>query len=360
MTLTFSAEWSDAGHRDIRARSRVLIQDLARPLLDLTALAQRPARALKLAMIMGMGAVHWRSALPLLIAPQGGALQRLVRDRPELWGSVMIPYLSRAWSVKTRFARIVDHCRTIERLGPDFDMAQDAEVEILDLSQLGSGYRVVLDQTRWMLRDGQLVLNLMHGDERLFSMAFCLSSSSGRTIAYVGALQGRQEEGVLDTYREFTKLAHGLRPRDFTIDVFRLLCQAIGVTQILAVSDKTRTAGVARISTKAQFEKVKLSYDEAWREKGGVLGQDGFFELPVAPARRSEAEMGKKRAMYRKRYDMLDLIQAALADRLAPHVADLPGHGPGGRRRRGAIRLGPRPRPGGLAAFSPRAPIHGR
>jgi uncharacterized protein VirK/YbjX len=326
MTMTFSADWCETGRSGPAFKPGPnALQDLFRgwsiPKLDIQRLSGKTIRAQKLALVAGMGALHWRCVWPLLTAPKASALHRLIQARPEIWGSVMIPYLSRSWSVKTRFERIVDHCQTIERLGSDFDMGAEDEVQILDLSAVGPGYRVVLDQTRWMLRDGQLVLNLMQGSERLFSIAFCLSTATGQTLAYIGALQGRQEEGVLDTYREFTKLAHGMRPRDFTIDVFRMLCQAIGVTQILAVSDKTRTAGVARISSKEHFEKVKLCYDEAWRERGGAPRGDDFFDLPVIPARRAEAEMGKKRAMYRKRYEMLDLIQAALFARLAPGSA---------------------------------------
>ncbi|MES9851382.1 MAG: DUF535 family protein [Candidatus Thiodiazotropha sp. L084R] len=53
-----------------------------------------------------------------------------------------------------------------------------------------------------------------------------------------------------------------------------------------------------------------LNYDEVWSDRGGVYCNAGFYELPVNPDRRSiESIISKKRSMYKKRYELLNLIE---------------------------------------------------
>jgi len=43
----------------------------------------------------------------------------------------------------------------------------------------------------------------------------------------------------------------------------------------------------------------KLSFDEVWRERGGVLDEDGFYRLDPSPSRRSiESIVRKRRGRY--------------------------------------------------------------
>jgi len=56
---------------------------------------------------------------------------------------------------------------------------------------------------------------------------------------------------------------------------------------------------------------ARTSYDGAWTEHHGVAHDDGFFELPLFVPRRShESIPTQKRSAYRKRYEMLDQLEA--------------------------------------------------
>ena len=56
-----------------------------------------------------------------------------------------------------------------------------------------------------------------------------------------------------------------------------------------------------------------MDYDEVWRDRGGIRVADTHFELPIGGNRRPLDEIAaKKRSMYRRRYQMLDEISAAL------------------------------------------------
>ena len=60
-------------------------------------------------------------------------------------------------------------------------------------------------------------------------------------------------------------------------------------------------------------KRVKMNYDHFCQESGAALGSDGHWHLPAEPQRKDIADIeSKKRSMYRKRYQMLDDLEAAL------------------------------------------------
>lgn len=259
--------------------------------------------------------LNWRSLRPLYEAKPGGALSRFVAARPEVWGMVLVPYVSAGWQTRERFRRIVDHCETIERLGPLLDLPADAYANLLTLDEIGAQYRLVLDQPRWLLRDGQMALSLWEGRDRLFSLSFCLSSESGDLTAYVGGVQGRREDGVIDRYRRFTKAAEGVRPSDMIAELFRMFCASLGVRRILAVSDAIRHQRSAYCRSNPLVAAVSLGYDDLWVGRGATLRNDGFFDLPLRSSRRPEGEIRpNKRAMYRRRYAVFSSVATRLHD----------------------------------------------
>ncbi|KAB7785386.1 DUF535 family protein [Methylorubrum populi] len=250
---------------------------------------------------------------PLREALPESALGRLLESRPEVWGMVATPFLCARWTASERIARITDHCATIERLGPLLDTPLDAFVDLLDLHQIDPSYRIVLDQPHWFIRDGLATFSLWEGKDRLISLSYCLSSDGGGLTAYIGGLQGRSEDGVLNRYRRFTKEAEGMRPTDFTVELFRAFCRGLGVTRILAVSDATQHLRSPYFTRQQTAPSTHLNYDALWQDRGGDLQPNGFYELSLSePRRELDAILAKKRAMYRRRYAMLDAIAMRL------------------------------------------------
>jgi uncharacterized protein len=265
---------------------------------------------------VGLGLVrHARHLRPLWSAPRSSALGRLLAERPEIWGVVYSPYLAASWTPRQRIERIVDHCRTVEAIGPLLDMPLDAYTRLLTLGEFDPGLTVVLDQQRWLLREGQMTFSLRENGDQLFALSFCLSSEAGRLTAYIGGIQGRREAGVLDRYRRLTKLAHGARPSDLTVDLFRMFCGALGVERVFAVSDANRHQRSRYFARRAfdPNEAVFMSYDDLWSGRGGQLRGDGFYELPSALRRRPlEDVAANKRSLYKRRYAALDAIEARM------------------------------------------------
>jgi uncharacterized protein VirK/YbjX len=223
--------------------------------------------------------------LPLLLSERGSKLNNYLRARPEVLAMVYGPYLAANWDATKKIRTVISHIETVAEIGGIVDIPPDTVLDLVDLSSLGAWYRITIDQPRWLLREGQLALSLWDGIDRIFSLSFSLSTKDGRRVAYIGGIQGRRqiagESSILDRYRHFTKAAFGSRPRDFLVEVFKLFCRAINVTEIFAVSD-------SNYWLQNKGNDFTLSYDEIWKERGGTDSGDGFYILPLGPEREKE------------------------------------------------------------------------
>lgn len=250
---------------------------------------------------------------PFLQPAPGSALGRALAVRPEMVGAVVWPYICVNWDAHRRLEGIRDHFQVVESVGQKMDFPIDQSIQLLDLADLQPGLRVVLDQPRWFMREGQLVLNLFDAQSRIYSVAFSLAEEEGALVAYVGAIQGGNTDGVMADYKDLTKTLHGMRPRDFLVELLRSLCRSLCVSRIYAVADASRQHRSSYFGD-AKSAIMSLNYDEIWMERGGVKVNDDFFSLALeAPLKPLEEVASKKRAMYRRRYEMLDELDRRMA-----------------------------------------------
>lgn len=259
-------------------------------------------------------AIYFGNSLrPFLHSLENSPINKLIAQRPETVGAIVWPYQSKSWNVITRFKQIEAHYSVIQEFFPALDFHVN---EVLDIANLGDMYEnlhVVIDRPKWFIREGQLVINLFLADVRIYSLAFSFSREAGRTVAYVGALQGRNIDGVLDVYKNITKALYGSRPQDFLFEIFRIFCRTIGVFKILAVADSSRHHK-SDYFTKAESSAIYASsYDRVWFERGGTLDLPDFFTLSVNPHLKNIEEIpSNKRSMYNKRYRLLEAIEVRI------------------------------------------------
>jgi uncharacterized protein VirK/YbjX len=241
------------------------------------------------------------ATLPLFTA--GSQVRRLIRRRPELVLSIATkPFITSRWDAKTRTAALIDHCRTVDRIGGLVDFPENESVELLRLTGMQGSYRLTLEQSRWLQKEGLMTFGLCEDADRFFHLSFCLSTRSGELTTYVGGIQGVPKPNGLDQHRRFTKGAYGMRPRDFLVETFKLFCRSLGVRKIFAVSDSDH---VNAFSTQAALP----SYDRLWIERGGQRGEDGLFVLSPTLKRRTPNDIpARKQSLYRRRYELLEQI----------------------------------------------------
>ncbi|WP_214621364.1 DUF535 family protein [Sphingobium nicotianae] len=218
------------------------------------------------------------------------------------------PFCCASWSGQDKLDRLVDHFETVRDLGGILSPAHDHVRILCTLDSLGADYSLRIDEANWMSSDGLTVLSLWKGADRLFSITFLFSSANGGLTCLVGGLQGRGGEEMLTLYREMTKEAHGLRPRDLMIELHRMVCYALGVRRIYAVADSARYCRDAYYGAEGRSV-TSFNYDAAWIDRGGAQISADWFELPIAPVRRAAEDIpAKKRSLYRQRYEMLDRL----------------------------------------------------
>jgi uncharacterized protein VirK/YbjX len=249
---------------------------------------------------------------PIIDARPGGALGKAIKARPEIIGAVLWPYQCSAWDVRTRLSRIRGHYDAVEATGRLLDFPMNATLILLDLAEIQQGLRVTIDQPRWFMREGQLVINLYMAEMRIYSLAFSLyQEANGQFVAVVGGIQGSgcELDDARGEYRILTKAAHGMRPRDLLFEVFRMFCAKIGVDDIVGVANEFRHHRHSYFRPKT----FSTDYNEIWADRGGIRINAMFYRLDPYRKQKSLAEIrANKRAMYRRRYQMLDSLNEQL------------------------------------------------
>lgn len=244
---------------------------------------------------------------------------RRLKTRPTILDAVIRPYQSTNWNTRTRLTKLRAHYEAMVRLRWLFDPHEQSEVVLCPLPGIDPRLRLVLDEAIWFKNEGPLVLSLFLGTDRIFSIAFALRDEEGCLVAHVGAVQGRNPKDlpdILDIYRELTRAAQGMRPRDLLIELFRTLCAQLSVSHILLVSDRYQQHRDPYFGRSR--EDVRTCYDSVWLERGAVRIDETMFELPVQATLRTPEQMPpRKRSLYRRRYDMLTGISDAMAGNLA-------------------------------------------
>ena len=248
----------------------------------------------------------------LATADPGSAMGQLLVEQPQTAAMLISPYQCAAWGAKTRFSRLSSHLEVVGRI-PGLDLALDEKLVLADLSGFSPGARLILDRAPWLSREGHLTLSLFKDEFRAFTVSFSLYGFP-ETELFIGGLQGRQSDEILSMYRDLTKDFEGIRPRDFILEMLRLFAAKIGVQHIYAVADDHK---ISRHKYFGEKGAPGLYYDDVWRERSGERVANTHFELPIKGSRRPLEEIAsKKRSMYRRRYEMLDRIEAALPDDL--------------------------------------------
>ncbi|AYG45650.1 DUF535 domain-containing protein [Pseudomonas sp. Leaf58] len=291
-------------------------------------------RALRNKLRLGLLIVrHWPGLkgylqrLRTTLGPEG--FQRLGED---CIGLAQWPYISKSWAAQTRFDALASHYEVVaECCQPLLLLGRDDSLPLADLTQYSPNCTLVLDRAFWFMREGELVLNLFQGELRVASLAFTLSRSEEGLCMFIGAVQGIHKgvdsETSLNIYRVLTKDFEGLRPRSLLIEVLRHIAHGLGVTKLYAIGDGYRHHRHPYFG-KDKSQELLANYDVIWQEHGATASErKDFFSIPLVVARPPLDQIAaKKRAMYRRRYELLDSLFAQM-DSVVRHQVVTRGRG---------------------------------
>ena len=132
---------------------------------------------------------------------------------------------------------------------------------------------------------------------------------------WIGAMQGTSADDAQEIIKACAKHMASYRPKNLILYAARAVARGLGCEKIIAVSN----AGFYANNGLRLDRKLKTNLDEFWTEADGEKTADArFYELKTVEHRKSLEEMKpNKRSMYRKRFKLLDEIDAAIANALA-------------------------------------------
>ena len=177
---------------------------------------------------------------------------------------------------------------------------------------------IVLCYDNSLRKEGVLMLSLRSASlrEPVIQMAFSFEEKSKQQrVCYIGCIQGRSSK---DEIKMMTKAMNGLRPNIVMIFIVQEMMSVLGLTHLMGVGNAIHPHHNKYLIHLPFVHERTFDYDALWTDMGALPDPDGWFVLPLKTERRSNNEMKpNKRAMYHRRYAMMDelsvQIQASLA-----------------------------------------------
>ena len=236
---------------------------------------------------------------------------------PRLINKIYRSYFSTRLRCQDRLDVLQTHYDVVigRGLAPLVARAAHAPVELCRLQGRcpDSDYRIELRAAGVLCREGELILQLMHGAELLVSTAFSFLRHGDGIAIGIGCLQGAPGGGSLEAIRCATRELHGMRPKNLLVRMVRQFGHDLGCEQLVLVGNRNRV-----VTTSMRQGKVHADYDGLWEEMNAWRRPDGDFGLACEdlPAPRMEEIASKKRSEARKRHEMLLAAAAAIRAQL--------------------------------------------
>ena len=244
----------------------------------------------------------------------------IIKNRKRLFVKPFRPYMSITLLKKEKQNIIFDTYSFIRQTGESFTnvIKDDKSINIAtfpfekpyDNMFLKLGYHEVFR------KEGELILQLvcdeLGGD--IITIAFSFQKNGAKINCLVGCIQGHQTNN--NTISKTTqKLMFGLRPKALIMFALQEFARDLGCDAILGVSNKVHTFKKKHAIHIPWIHKLSFDYDSFWKEVGGKILNNAWFDVPLIPQRKTMEEIkSKKRSMYRKRFALLDNISEQISN----------------------------------------------
>ena len=245
----------------------------------------------------------------------------LIQAYPHMIHKVYRPYVTLTLNCRQRVELLIEHYHFILQQGWGKLMSQAARGPVrlgTVPGKSGRPYHLQLCSLHPMDREGEMVLQLMHDDDVLYSIAFSFFGSQLRATLgmRIGCLQGPKGQESAHRVREATRDLHGMRPKTLMVRLVRQLGHEHGCRKMLLVGNINRA-----VHHSAKKGRLFADYNTLWQELGAQARQDGDFELTCEnlPLPALEEIPSKKRSEARKRHELTLAMIASLRSGLDAH-----------------------------------------
>lgn len=240
---------------------------------------------------------------------------------PGLIFKPMRAYLSIRWDVSQRKKVIWDTYQLIRKYPAFQNALLDSNGTVIARYQLENygELSITLCYHHVIFKEGELMVILKNNslNKEIYKMAFSFQQMpDGDFTCYIGCIQGGGADKN-DEIKAATKAMYGLRPCAFMIFIAREIISAMGIrtTKLLGVGNSIHPFKKKHLIHLPSVHQIDFDYNSFWLESNGEPGKDGWFSLPIKTERREKHEMkSNKRAMYNRRYAMMDTFAEQIHD----------------------------------------------
>jgi len=245
--------------------------------------------------------------------------EALFRAQPRAFYPVMNHLIDRRMNAHARLRATLTSLRVVSASVGDEANVRSLLTQGITLIELTDHTRVVLSLNDVSFHEGLWQIGLIGADGvRLYSIGFGFTDAQ---TLLMGNVQGPSlKDDGLDRIRDVTHAAHGMRPPHLLVHTLRVLAAHWGATRLQGVDPEHHVKGRWNL----RDSRLRFDYRGFWAEHEGARDDEGGgnWSLPVATALRPLEEVPtKRRAMYRRRYAMLEALQLAVATLADPRHA---------------------------------------
>lgn len=243
--------------------------------------------------------------------------EQLLFAQPRLPCRLHRPYLATGLNRKEKLNGLLNHYSMMNNIVDSTGFCQHLGFSGLGIARLTGkdGGRYLISFSSWykLDREGESSIILKNAEGQVLaeiSFIFCIIE--GQSTLLIGGLQGPNTEAARLTIQQATKNLHGLFPKKLVFEATMMLGNHVGVESIIAVSNKTHVYQSLRYKNRKQH--IYANYNEFWETQGGLLDENGLYTFRnKAPRKSIEDIVSKKRAEYRRRYDLMDDMQKQIS-----------------------------------------------
>ncbi|AJW28904.1 hypothetical protein Z042_25600 [Chania multitudinisentens RB-25] len=263
--------------------------------------------------------LHWRITHKLLNwLAKHPLLEKILHAQPNLPCKLHRPYLSAYMNQAAGLAALCEHYDFIEqRMPPKMRLGYLGSTPFV-LNQItgkgGERYTLELSAIDNLNKEGEATLLMRNAmGAMLAEITFTLMYYQQKLTLFIGGLQGAKKQVPYIEIPNATKACHGLFPKRLVLESITYLAYHLGIHHIMAVSNASHIYQNWRYKRKKR-DVLHADYDQFWLSIGARQLTCGYYQLPTRITRkRPEDIASKKRAEYRRRYQLLDAVEQGIA-----------------------------------------------
>ena len=246
---------------------------------------------------------------------QNELLRQIAEEFPFVYEQVTRAFFYHRSTFDERIKLVEEHFEFLtQRLTAEFLLRLYGDEKILLWQR--DEMRLMLWMNEGQRKEGlaSVILMLAEGAPVYQIMFWIARDSAGEFSMWIGAMQGPNVEDARELIKTLTKKCHAYRTKNLILYAAQAVARALGLKKIYAVTN----AGYYANNHIRVDRKLKTSFSDFWLEVGGAPTDDErFFSLPLIETRKTVEEIpSHKRAVYRKRFALLDEIDAAVLQTL--------------------------------------------